>query len=92
MLGLAGAAGALVAAIRRDIIPNRRAILLSVALAALLPLAVTVALRPAMYNGIRHFVFVVPPFAVLAGLAAAWLIDAARQYRLAAIAAAGIPL
>jgi hypothetical protein len=90
VLGLAGAAGALVAAIRRDIMPNRRAILLSVALAALLPLVVTVALRPAMYNGIRHFVFVVPPFAVLAGLAAAWLIDAARQYRLAAIAAAGI--
>ncbi len=40
-------------------------------LAATLPLAVTVALRPAMYNGIRHFVFVLPPLAVLGGLARA---------------------
>ena len=32
VLGLAGAAGALVAATRRDVMPNRRAILLSVAL------------------------------------------------------------
>ncbi len=50
-----------------------------VALAALLPLAVTIALRPAMYNGIRHFVFVLPPLAVLGGLAGAWLIEAARR-------------
>ena len=39
----------------------------------MLPLAVTIALRPAMYNGIRHFVFVLPPLAVLGGLAADWL-------------------
>jgi hypothetical protein len=44
-----------------------------------LPLAATVALRPAMYNGIRHFVFVLPPLAVLAGLAGAFLVNAAAQ-------------
>jgi hypothetical protein len=90
VLGLAGAVGALAATFRRDVVPNRRAILLLIALAALLPLAVTVALRPAMYNGIRHFIFVVPPLAVLAGLAAAWLFDATRQNRFVAIVAVGV--
>ena len=61
----------IVAAFRRDVTLNRRAVFLLVALAALLPLAVTIALRPAMYNGIRHFVFVLPPLAVLGGLAGA---------------------
>ena len=76
---------------RRDVAANRRAILLLVALAALLPLAVTIALRPAMYNGIRHFVFVLPPLAVLGGLAGAWLTAAlARQFRFAPLVAAAI--
>jgi hypothetical protein len=65
-----------------------------------LPLAVTIALRPAMYNGIRHFLFVLPPLAVLGGLAAVYLIDiASRTFRFAPIAAglvlavgAGIPV
>jgi hypothetical protein len=43
-------------------------------------------MRPAMYNGIRHFVFAVPPFAVLGGLAAAWM--ARRLQRQGAIAMA----
>ena len=38
-------------------------------LAAMLPIAVAMAARPALYNGLRHFVFVVPPFAALGGLA-----------------------
>jgi dolichyl-phosphate-mannose-protein mannosyltransferase len=89
VLGLAGAVGALVAACRRTVAFNRRAVLLLVALAALLPLAVTVALRPAMYNGIRHFVFVLPPFAVLGGLAGMFLVEiAAPRFRFAPIAAA----
>ena len=79
LLGFGGMAGALVAAARRDVAVNRRAIYLLIALSAALPLAVTVALRPAMYNGIRHFVFVLPPLAVLGGLAATWLVDAAAQ-------------
>ena len=93
VLGLGGAVGALVAACRRSVAFNRRAVLLLVALAALLPLAVTVALRPAMYNGIRHFVFVSPPFAVLGGLAAIFLIEmAARAFRFAPVAAAVVLL
>jgi hypothetical protein len=91
VLGLGGAAGALVAAFRRTVAFNRRAVLLLVALAALLPLAVTVALRPAMYNGIRHFVFVLPPFAVLGGLAGMSLVEVARRrFRFAPIAAAAV--
>ena len=89
VLGFGGAAGALVAAFRGNLAANRRAVLLLIALAALLPLAVTIALRPAMYNGIRHFVFVLPPLAVLGGLAAAFLLEiAARRLRFPPIAAA----
>ena len=89
VLGFGGVAGALVAAFRGNVAANRRAVLLLVALAALLPLAVTIALRPAMYNGIRHFVFVLPPLAVLGGLAAVSLIEmAARRLRFVPIAAA----
>jgi 4-amino-4-deoxy-L-arabinose transferase-like glycosyltransferase len=87
VLGFGGAAGALVGALRNDLPPNRRAALLVVVLAAIVPLAVTIALKPAMYNSIRHFVFVLPALAVLGGLAGVWL--AARlRLRLAAWLAA----
>jgi hypothetical protein len=40
-----------------------------------------------MYNGIRHFVFLTPPFAVLGGLAAAWIAPRLRAHgRLAMVA------
>jgi hypothetical protein len=74
LLGCAGAAGAVIAAARRDMPVNRRAVLMLVVFAALLPVAATIATRPAMYNGIRHFVFVLPPLAVLGGLAGAWIV------------------
>jgi Dolichyl-phosphate-mannose-protein mannosyltransferase len=91
VLGFGGAAGALVAAFRPSLAVNRRAVLLLLALAALLPLAITVALGPAMYNGIRHFLFVLPPLAVLGGVVGASLVDAAaRKLRLAPIAAAAV--
>ena len=38
-------------------------------LAAFLPIVMFVAMRPTVYNGIRHFLFVVPPLAVLAAVA-----------------------
>ena len=38
-------------------------------LAATLPLVIAMVKRPALYNGIRHFIFVIPPMAVLAGVA-----------------------
>jgi hypothetical protein len=63
-----------------------------VLLASALPIVATVMARPAMYNGIRHFVFVLPPLAVLGGLASAWLIDALQQRSRGLAALAGIVL
>jgi hypothetical protein len=45
-----------------------------------------------MYNGIRHFVFVLPPFAVLGGLAAAWIAQRLRRHGSLALAAGGLAL
>ena len=99
LLACAGVAGALVAACRSALTPRTRAVLLAVALAAVLPVAVTVIARPAMYNGIRHFVFVLPPLAVAGGLAGAWIARATpralalwRLARLAVVFAAGVAL
>jgi hypothetical protein len=89
VLGFGGVAGALIAASRRDVATRRRAVFLLLVLAAVLPLAITVALRPAMYNGIRHFLFVLPPLAALGGLAGVALADAApRHWRFAPVAVA----
>ncbi|MGZ3281843.1 MAG: ArnT family glycosyltransferase [Xanthobacteraceae bacterium] len=88
VLGFGGAAGAALAAFAPGIALNRRAIFLLIAMAALLPIAATVALRPAMYNGIRHFVFVLPPLAALGGLSGAFLVQMASQrWRFAPIVA-----
>lgn len=78
-LGLCGTAGAIFAiaskADHSTAAAGRRAALLATVLAVLLPVLVTVATRPAMYNGIRHFIFVLPPLAALGGLAAAQIAD-----------------
>jgi 4-amino-4-deoxy-L-arabinose transferase-like glycosyltransferase len=86
-LSLAGATGALAAASRSALGVRRRASFLLLVTAALLPLAASIALRPAMYNGIRHFVFVLPPLAVLGGLAGAFAAGVVARFRFAAIAA-----
>jgi hypothetical protein len=89
VLGFGGTAGALAAVARRNLPLDRRAVFLLLALCALLPLAVTIAVRPAMYNGVRHFLFVLPPLAVLGGLAGAFVIEAtARWSRVATVATA----
>jgi xanthosine utilization system XapX-like protein len=92
LLYIGGIAGALVAVLRRDVPLERRSTLLLIALAAVLPIIVTVVTRPAMYNGIRHFVFVTPALAVVGGWAGAWVLERlARHGRVAvfgAIAAA----
>jgi 4-amino-4-deoxy-L-arabinose transferase-like glycosyltransferase len=80
-LGLAGTAGALVAAMRRDVETSWRAIYLLLAFAGVFPIALAVLTKPAMYNGIRHFVFVAPALAVLGGLAGAWIADALARRR-----------
>src|SRR5262249_59472964 len=84
LLGCTGVIVALVAAFRRSLTPRMRAIHLGVAMAAALPVLVTVATRPAMYNGIRHFVFVIPPLAVAGGLAGAWIAERAARFSRAA--------
>jgi hypothetical protein len=79
-LAVAGGVGAASAIWRRDLPVRRRVIMLTVVLAAALPILVTVVAKPAMYNGIRHFVFVLPPLAALGGLAAARLFAALRRH------------
>jgi len=53
-------------------------IMLMLGLAAILPILVAILAHPAFYNGLRHFVYVVPPFAAIGGLAGAWLFDRAH--------------
>jgi 4-amino-4-deoxy-L-arabinose transferase-like glycosyltransferase len=87
-LAIAGLIWALVMALRPAVPVQRRAILLSIVLAASLPVAVAVATRPAMYNGVRHFLFIVPPLALLAGLMGSGLLERARQLGGAVLATA----
>jgi hypothetical protein len=86
-----GVAGVAVALVRRGVPAERKAILLMVTLAALLPLVIAMVKRPALYNGIRHFVFVVPPMTVLAGVAFGWIMQRLRNHgRLAQGAVVGL--
>lgn len=76
LVGLACAAGfglrailsrhALLWPAARDLVP--------LTVAALLPLTLAMLTKPPLYNGIRHFLFIVPPLSVLAalGLCALW--------------------
>ncbi len=92
-LGICGIVGAIVAAARKNRgIAGRRAALVAVILAATLPVLVTIVVRPYLYNGIRHLVFVLPPFAALGGVAAAWIAPRLRQYGAAGVAAGGLAL
>lgn len=54
---------------------RHKTILLMLTVAATLPLIIAMVKRPALYNGIRHFIFVIPPMAVLGGVAFARLLD-----------------
>jgi Dolichyl-phosphate-mannose-protein mannosyltransferase len=66
---------------RPDVSGRRKTILLMLTLAAVLPIAVAIVKRPALYNGIRHFIFVIPPMAVLAGSAFAWGMNWLKENR-----------
>jgi 4-amino-4-deoxy-L-arabinose transferase-like glycosyltransferase len=90
VLGLAGVAGAFFAATRRQLPLNRRASFVLVALAAILPVLVAIVAHPAFYNGLRHFVFVVPSFAAIGGLAGAWLFERAQAFSKLAAAALAV--
>ncbi len=71
-LCIAAVVGTFMSLSRSDVPARRKTIFLMLTLAATLPLAVAMVKRPALYNGIRHFIFVIPPMAVLAGAAFAW--------------------
>jgi len=86
-LGLAGAVGAVIAVGSRKLPLARRANLVLVAASAFLPVIIAMLTHPALYNGLRHFVFVVPPFAVLGGLAGAWVLGRAKAFGAWAVAA-----
>lgn len=88
-LSIAGIAGAIVASVRGLVPPVKRAALMLVVSAAVLPVLLAVITKPVLYNSIRHFIFVGPSLAVLGGLAAAYIFREAEAYRhhLATVAA-----
>ncbi|MBR0717718.1 glycosyltransferase family 39 protein [Bradyrhizobium liaoningense] len=63
---------------RKDVPARRKTIMLMLTLAATLPLVIAMVKRPALYNGIRHFIFVIPPMTVLGGVAFAWIMERLR--------------
>src|SRR5215218_2091375 len=83
LLGLvtAGVAGTFISLPRSDVAARRKTILLMLTLAATLPLVVAMVKRPALYNGIRHFIFVIPPMTVLAGVTFAWGMNWLKENR-----------
>jgi hypothetical protein len=81
VLAIAGVVGTLMSLSRQDVPARRKTILLMLTTAATLPLIVAMVKRPALYNGIRHFVFVIPPMAVLAGVSFAWAMKWLKQNR-----------
>jgi hypothetical protein len=86
MVTLAAGLGVAVASLfRRDVPASRKTILAMLALAATLPLMVAMVKRPALYNGIRHFLFVIPPMAVMAGVGFAWIVDRVKRQGLMAV-------
>lgn len=98
VLAVAGAGWVIVSQFRTASPARYRAALLMTAFAAIFPLALAIITHPALYNGVRHFVFVVPPMAVLGGVAAGGLFDWSRargrvwQAAVIAILVAGILL
>jgi hypothetical protein len=80
-LSLAGVVGTLMSLSRTDVSARRKTILLMLTLAATLPLLIAMVKRPALYNGIRHFIFVIPPMTVLAGTVFAWGMNWLKENR-----------
>jgi hypothetical protein len=90
LLSGGGLIGIAIAALRPVIPVRRRAVLVLIAAAAALPLLIAIVTRPAMYNGIRHFTFVFPPLAIVAGLSGAWLLQHLNRLSQPAAIAAGL--
>lgn len=83
LLGLliAAVVGTFMSLSRRDVSARRKTVLLMLTMAATLPLVIAMVKRPALYNGIRHFIFVIPPMTVLAGVAFAWGMNWLKENR-----------
>ena len=86
----AGVIGTSIALARNDVPARRKTMFLMLTLAGTLPLVIAMVKRPALYNGIRHFIFVIPPMTVLAGVAFArgmtWLKDNRVRWQPVALA------
>jgi Dolichyl-phosphate-mannose-protein mannosyltransferase len=80
-LSIAAVVGTFMSLSRADVSARRKSILLMLTLAATLPLVIAMVKRPALYNGIRHFIFVIPPMTVLAGFAFAWGMNWLKENR-----------
>src|SRR3979411_1713965 len=80
-LSIAGVVGTFMSLSRRDVPGRRKTILLMLTLAATLPLLIAMLKRPALYNGIRHFIFIIRPMTVLAGVAFGWGINWLKENR-----------
>ena len=76
-----GVTGTFTLLFSKTINPKNKTILLMLVLAAMLPLIIAMVKRPALYNGIRHFIFVVPPMTVLAGVAFSWVTEWLKERR-----------
>lgn len=69
---ISGLIGSAFAIFNRKLDYRARAALALMVAAATVPIFFTIITKPVMYNGIRHFLFVLPPLAVLGGLAGAY--------------------
>jgi hypothetical protein len=80
-LSIAAVVGTFMSLSRQDVPARRKSILLMLTVAATLPLVIAMVKRPALYNGIRHFIFVIPPMTVLAGVAFSWGMNWLKENR-----------
>jgi len=96
LLGLGVAAAVGLARLIRRRVDERWLGWLLVGVAALLPPALASARGTVLYDGIRHFIFVLPPLAVAVGLGADWSLRVLgrvpRALRLVAWGILGMPL
>ena len=69
--------------------PDQQSKMLFLVFATCFPIVTAMVMRPILYDGNRHFLFVVPPLAVLTGVTLAWLLSGAlpRALRIATAAA-----
>src|SRR5260370_32845234 len=60
VLLLAAVIGSLMSLSRKDVPARRKSVLLMLTVAATRPLVTAIVKRPALYNGLRHLIFLIP--------------------------------